>query len=220
MLAAWLRPTSLDQFKRENLHRRPYARPSAAQGAVPLFTWSVLDRLLAIDCKPDVLIIRRNQLLDLTRPHNLIELRAVMSEGIGLVIRRAEKYDADLAGLAHGFSRELPSEVHIQLFVTPGRTYGFGWHYDEEDVFIVQTAGAKDYFFRENTVVPPHAQCDAQAFALFANETSPLASTHLIAGDWLYIPSRWWHVAKCVEDSLSISMGVSFARRFRIPEQT
>jgi hypothetical protein len=30
----------------------------------------------------------------------------------------------------------------------------------------------------------------------------------LIAGDWLYVPARWWHVAKCVEDSLSISLGV------------
>jgi ribosomal protein L16 Arg81 hydroxylase len=30
----------------------------------------------------------------------------------------------------------------------------------------------------------------------------------LIGGDWLYIPARWWHGAKCIEDSLSISLGL------------
>ncbi len=28
----------------------------------------------------------------------------------------------------------------------------FGWHYDFEDVFIAQTLGTKDYYFRDNTV--------------------------------------------------------------------
>jgi ribosomal protein L16 Arg81 hydroxylase len=30
----------------------------------------------------------------------------------------------------------------------------------------------------------------------------------LIAGDWLYIPRRWWHLVKCSADSLSISVGI------------
>jgi ribosomal protein L16 Arg81 hydroxylase len=37
-------------------------------------------------------------------------------------------------------------------------------------------------------------------------------TARLFAGDWLYIPSRWWHMAKCIEDSLSISLGLSVAR--------
>lgn len=209
MLSEWLQPISLDQFKREDLRQRPYARPAAARATVPLFTWTILDRLLALDSEPDVLTIRRNELLDLARPHSLRDLRSLMAEGIGLVIRRAEQYDIELARLANVFSRELLSEAHIQLFITPGSTYGFGWHYDEEDVFVVQTAGAKDYFFRENTVVPPRTRCDPDAFALLPTETSPLGMTHLIPGDWLYIPSRWWHVAKSLQNSLSISVGVA-----------
>jgi hypothetical protein len=27
---------------------------------------------------------------------------------------------------------------------------GFGWQYGDEDIFIVQTAGTKDYFLREH----------------------------------------------------------------------
>jgi ribosomal protein L16 Arg81 hydroxylase len=30
----------------------------------------------------------------------------------------------------------------------------------------------------------------------------------LVAGDFLYIPSRWWHMALCKEDALSISVGL------------
>jgi ribosomal protein L16 Arg81 hydroxylase len=75
-----------------------------------------------------------------------------MARGIGVVIRRAERNHPDLAALAAAFVRNLPGEVHLQLFVTPAGTNNFGWHYDVEDVFIVQTAGAKDCYFRENTV--------------------------------------------------------------------
>ena len=46
----------------------------------------------------------------------------------------------------------MPGTAHVQLFVTPAETHGFSWHYDAEEVFIVQTAGVKDYLLRENTV--------------------------------------------------------------------
>ena len=129
-----------------------------------------------------------------------------MRKGIGLVIRQAERHDAGLAQLALSFAQDLPGEVHIQVFVSRG-TRGFGWHYDVEDVFIAQTHGIKDYFFRENTVTReiPAGQLD---FEPFRRQVSPLGTARLLSGDWLYIPSRWWHMAKCIENSLSISLGV------------
>jgi ribosomal protein L16 Arg81 hydroxylase len=44
-------------------------------------------------------------------------------------------------------TQNIPGEVHVQLFVAPAGTHSFGWHYDDEDVYIVQTEGSKDYFF-------------------------------------------------------------------------
>jgi ribosomal protein L16 Arg81 hydroxylase len=35
-----------------------------------------------------------------------------------------------------------------------------------------------------------------------------LHTSRLLPGDWLHVPARWWHMAKCLEDSLSISVGV------------
>lgn len=208
MLSEWLHPTPVHDFARDHLGRAPMARPGSASGAVGAFTWEVLGRVLSHDPAPDLVVVRKGRALDLPPPRSLDEARALLARGVGFVVRRAECQDAGLAALAGAFARDLPGETHVQLFVTPAGTHGFGWHYDFEEVFIVQTAGAKDYYFRENTVdrsVPVGAQPD---FDAYRRESSPMGTVRLIAGDWLYLPARWWHAAKCVEDSLSISLGV------------
>ncbi|HET6585018.1 MAG TPA: cupin domain-containing protein, partial [Nannocystaceae bacterium] len=173
-----------------------------------LFDWDVLDRVLRSEPRPDVLVVARGRTLDVPAPRDVDGTRALFREGLGLVVRRAERNDAGLAALAREFAVDLPGKVTIQLFVTPARTQGFGWHYDFEDVFIAQTAGAKSYYFRPNTVdrdAPVGSQPD---FTRYTGETSPIHNARLLAADWLYIPARWWHVALCEDDALSISVGV------------
>src|SRR5688572_30440661 len=152
MLDQWLNPMPVDLFARDYLCKQPYASPSPARNAVPMFGWGTLEQLLVEHPQADVLVVARNKLVALATPRTLAETRALMLQGVGLVIRRAEEHDSGLAKLATLFSQSLPGEVHVQLFVTPGGTSGFGWHYDDEDVFIAQTLGTKDYFFRDNTL--------------------------------------------------------------------
>jgi 50S ribosomal protein L16 3-hydroxylase len=156
----------------------------------------------------DILVVARGELVAEPTPRSLSEALALMSRGIGLVIRGAEQHDRGLAHLASSLTEHIPGQAHVQLFVTPAGTHGFSWHYDDEEVFIVQTAGAKDYFFRDNSLERRRQPGVPPDFSLSRKETSPIGTARLIAGDWLYIPSRWWHMAKCVEDSLSISLGV------------
>src|SRR5262249_22517361 len=99
-------------------------------------------------------------------------------------------------------------KVAIQLYATPRGYYSFTWHYDAEEVFILQTAGSKQYYLRENTV-NPHPKLEAMPKDMhYEKETTPTIGALLIAGDWLYIPGGWWHVAKAPEDSLSVSIGI------------
>jgi ribosomal protein L16 Arg81 hydroxylase len=199
----------LDVFRRDYLRKQPYATPFGAQRSSQAFGWDTLDRILVEYTESDILVISRGKLVDAPKPRTLADARALMLAGIGLVIRRAEKHDPVLAALASSITGELPGEVNVQLFVTPGGTHGFTWHYDDEEVFIVQTHGTKDYFFRGNTVEPRRPAGAAPDFSRVSLESTPIGSVRLIAGDWLYMPSGWWHVAKCLEDSLSISIGVS-----------
>jgi len=206
----------VERFAREVMGRQPFARPAAAADAMPCLQWETLGRLLPRE-DLDVLVVRGGREHDdVPRPRDLEGLRALLDRGLGLVVRRAERRDPGLATLGSALGRELGGRaVHVQLFVTAGETNGFGWHYDAEEVFIVQTEGTKDYYFRENTVSPPGGAGaggragDAQpTFERVREERSPVMTATLVAGDWLHLPRGWWHVAKARSDSLSISLGV------------
>jgi hypothetical protein len=207
MLAHWLAPLSVADFSCSYLHRSAWALPHSARDAVGLLDWDVLDEVLGSDTPADIIVCARGERLPLPPPPDLTTLRAYMRMGIGLCMRHTQRSHPRLAAFAKAFEHDLPGAVQVQIFVTPGGTHGFGWHYDLEDVFIAQTAGIKDYYFRDNTVerdtpFPP------RDFSGYHAETSPLQTATLVPGDFLYIPSRWWHMAVCREDALSISVGV------------
>lgn len=196
----------IQEFVRAHLGHGPFARPSAASEACGWFDWAVLDRVLGARPAPDVLVASGGRLANASAPRNCHEVRQLMSRKLGVVVRKAERQDRVLGELAEQFARDLPGEVHVQLYITPAGTQTFGWHYDLEDVFIVQTAGTKDYFMRANTVTDRFAA--HPDFSAVRRERSALFTSRLLPGDWLYIPARWWHLVRSVEDALSISIGV------------
>jgi 50S ribosomal protein L16 3-hydroxylase len=208
MLAEWLAPVDLETFRETHLQRQPLARPGSASNAIPLFGWHTIDEVLRSERPLDVLTVAGGRLVDTPRPRSVDDVRRLMGLGVSVVVRASERNDAGIAALAASFAEALPGEVHVQLYVTPGGTNSYGWHYDFEDVFIAQTLGVKDYYFRQNSVARHTRLGDRLDFEIFREERSPLFSSRLLAGDWLYIPARWWHLVKCVEDSLSISVGV------------
>ncbi|HKO53452.1 MAG TPA: cupin domain-containing protein [Polyangiaceae bacterium] len=199
---------SLAEWQNSVLNKQAWARPGVARDVLESCGWDSLGRLLRARPSPDVLVVAAGKLTQDPAPRSLVELNRLMRRGIGLCLRRCERHDAALGDFTSSFAGSLGRRAHLQVFATPGGTHGFGWHYDAEDVFIVQTAGVKDYYFRENTVdrrVPDGTNPD---FSRFLVEKSPLQTARLIAGDCLYIPARWWHMAKCVEDALSMSLGI------------
>jgi 50S ribosomal protein L16 3-hydroxylase len=199
----WLGDMSVDEFRGRFLRIAPAAQPGTALAARSLLDWHVLERVLRANA--DILVVSRGALLQMPPPHTLKELAAYFAAGVGLCIRHAELHDPGLASVAASF--EPLGAAQVQLFVTPAGTHGFGWHYDDEDVFIAQTAGIKDYYFRANTVSDLPAS--PPMFSRFHDETSPLCTAALVAGDFLYLPSRWWHMAICHQHALSISVGVT-----------
>jgi 50S ribosomal protein L16 3-hydroxylase len=208
MLAEWLAPLDVETFRRTKMHRSAWALPHSARSALGVLDWQVLDEVLRAEPAPDVIVCARGDMLPFPPPRDLDSLRAYMRMGIGLCMRHTERCHPRLAEVATAFERALPGIAQVQIFVTPGDTHGFGWHYDAEHVFIAQVAGIKDYYFRENTTCadtpfPP------RDFSGYHAETSPLMTATLVPGDFLYIPARWWHMAMCREDALSISVGVT-----------
>jgi 50S ribosomal protein L16 3-hydroxylase len=208
MFADWLVPHDIGWFLETHLQRAPYAAPGAAMSAVPTGSWETIERVLRSELPLDALTVARGKLVDAPRPRTIDDVRRLMKVGVSLVVRGSERHDAGLRALADSFSATLPGEVHVQLYATPAGTNSYGWHYDFEDVFIAQTMGTKDYYFRENTVARDRVLGEELDFSAVRREISPMFSARLIAGDWLYVPATWWHLVTCAEDALSISVGV------------
>lgn len=204
MISKWL-GIGLDDFRLTHFQRAPLATPSNARDATEILTWSTIASLLDTDV--DRLVVRNSTLVD-ARPANIGEALRLFHEGYSLVLRHCERYDEKLHELAEAFAAETEGDVVVQIYATPGGFHSFGWHYDCEDVYIAQTRGVKEYFLRENTV-NPRPSIDAMPRDMqYERETTPTIASTLMAGDALYIPRGWWHVARCIESSLSISVGV------------
>ena len=207
VLADWLGAGEARLLRGRHLGRAPYAAPDRARGAIPSCDWGQLDALLSKQ-PSDVLVVAHGHDLPLPAPRSLPELRTYFARGVGLAVRKAERHSSALATLCDSFARDVPGEQRVIVFATPGGHSGFGWHYDAEDVFIVQTEGDKEYFFRENTVTERVGKDEPMDFSTYRKERSPLMSCRLLPGDLLYLPRGYWHVARAHADALSISIGV------------
>jgi ribosomal protein L16 Arg81 hydroxylase len=198
-----------EDFLTRYFGRVPLAQPKTARTAIPFFSWDTLEGLLDAPSGLEILYVRSGQLLPDIEARTFAEFERHLRDGCSIVVRKAELHDPGLRMIANGFEAQGQGDVTIHLFVTPAEHHGFGWHYDCEDVFILQTAGSKEYFLRENSV-NPRPRIDAiPADMQYERETSTrMMSCTLLPGDWLYLPRGWWHMAKGNEDSLSISIGV------------
>jgi 50S ribosomal protein L16 3-hydroxylase len=195
------------EFIQTHLHRLPIALAGSAKAVCALGSWEVLRTILA-EPQSDVLIIRRGENLSGRHAVNFNQWRDIISQGYTLRIRHAERHHPDIGSLAQEFERTFESPVDIHLYVTPADTFGFSWHYDAEDVFIVQTAGEKEYFLRKNTVNPWPLGETMPEDMRYQRELMPLMRATLRAGDLLYIPCGYWHRA---QTSLGSDVAISLA---------
>jgi ribosomal protein L16 Arg81 hydroxylase len=200
----------LTKFVAEYLHRLPLAAPGAAQGAKSLGTWEALGEILAGDA-PEVMLVREGGRSDARRPADEREAQELSKEGYSIIVRHAERNHAEIAVLAGSFAKAFCGPVDVQMFVTPPGRAGFSWHYDAEDVFILQTAGSKDYALRKNTVNPWPLEETLPEDMRYQREIMPLMTVSLGAGDLLYIPCGYWHQAdasRSNEAAISLAVGV------------
>jgi hypothetical protein len=208
VLRSWLTQKQRRAFVTSRAGNLPYAAASLPVSS-SMFDWTLLQQVLQPAPPPDLLIVRSNAVLAREMPRGTSAVRALLQEGAGIVVRRAQERERSLRSLALRFEQEFAADAQIQLFVTAAGTQGFGWHYDLEDVVIIQTLGVKTYYFRANTRQPKLDPKIPPDFTLVREERSPVLGCTLAAGDALYLPRGMWHAARAVEESFSISLGLS-----------
>jgi ribosomal protein L16 Arg81 hydroxylase len=203
----WFEPPGFDHFLRDFFHKLPFSAP----GRCPeVCDWAAADHVSALLIRPeaDVLLCRQNEVYSGPAPCSSDEVRRLSKEGYTTLVRHAERHDAWLANIAAAFSANLVGEVNVHVYSTPASQFGFAWHYDAEDVFILQASGTKEYLLRKNTVHPwPLVEALPEDMH-YEREVMPLLRCQLAPGDLLYIPAGYWHRGEAVESAVSIAVGV------------
>jgi ribosomal protein L16 Arg81 hydroxylase len=206
-LQTLLGETPLPRFVADHYYKLPYSSAGTAQAFCELGSWESLTTILAQETV-DVFVCRRNEQYNGLQPRSADEARRLTDEGYTLLVKHAERHDERLGAVAASFERDLGAPVNIHMYCTPGGEYGFGWHYDAEEVFIVQTTGRKEYSLRKNTVNPWPLEETLPADMKYEREIMPLVRCELAAGDSLYIPSGYWHMGQSRETAISLAIGV------------
>jgi 50S ribosomal protein L16 3-hydroxylase len=197
----------LRQFIDDYYLRQPFSLPQGAAALAHLGNWSVVEAILT-QPNADVLVVKEGRRWEGNSNPSPDQARRLFDEGYTVLVRHAERCHPQVAELAVGFERDFAAAIDVHIYCTPGRQHGFGWHYDAEDVFILQTAGAKEYSLRKNTVNPWPVVEALPDNMRYEREIMPLSKCLLSAGDWLYMPHGYWHKAEAHEAAFSLAVGV------------
>ncbi len=207
----WLGTSPISQFVQEHYGRLPHSGRTDGE-LCSLGSWSVLDKILGDD-DPDVMVVRRGQQRSGTAPTSAEQAERLIEDGFTVLVRNAQRHHEGLSKMAGGFREEFAAPVNVHVYVTPGGEFGFGWHYDVEEVFILQTSGTKEYSLRKNTVHPWPLVETMPDNLQHEREIMPLMKCSLAAGDWLYIPAGYWHKANVLSEEVAISLAVGVMAR-------
>jgi ribosomal protein L16 Arg81 hydroxylase len=195
-------------FMEEHYLKLPFSLAGGCAHLAPLGDWDTIGRLLAAK-NADVVVGSGGQRYGGNNPTTADEARQVLAGGYTIGIRHAQNLDPSLATLAGEFIEAFAAPIDIHVYCTPANHTGFGWHYDAEEVFILQLRGSKVWSLRKNTVNPWPLVETLPADMRYEREIMPLVRCNLAAGDWLYIPGGYWHMTQAgADESVSLSVGV------------
>ncbi|UYL07860.1 cupin domain-containing protein [Bdellovibrio sp. SKB1291214] len=212
LLNKMIAPMTLNEFNCDYLLQKPYSAASCAQDIRNVFNWSVAMEI--VNSQYDKTFLAKNG--KVITEHNPLCADSVckgLTQGATLIIPHAELAHPTFKKLAGHFLHHYPRPYDVELYLTPEGNEGLDWHYDYEDVFVMQSSGVKEFTLRKNSFWPMAAdrrisQKEVWIKEHFLNETK----CTLHPGDWLYIPAGYWHKAKALTQSYHISVGLSFDR--------
>ncbi|MYW03444.1 cupin domain-containing protein [Streptomyces sp. SID3343] len=143
---------------------------------------------------------RRNTVWNRIQPAALHEQLAA---GATLVLDAADELHAGIGELAAQLERGFRTAVQANLYASWTANEGFGTHWDDHDVVVVQVDGAKRWrLYGPTRVAPMHRDVEAPE----APPDEPIADLVLTPGDTLYVPRGWWHAVAAENGGRSLHL--------------
>lgn len=135
------------------------------------------------------------------------ELHAQLRDGASLVLDSVEKIHPPVGVAAEGLERFLGTSVQVNAYASWTEREGFGLHWDDHDVVVVQVHGSKRWRLYGSTREAPTFR-DVETPE--KPEGDPVADIVLTPGDVLYLPRGWWHAVTADQgtESLHLTFGL------------
>lgn len=221
-LATLLGADAVDAFLLEYYGKRLFRQAGPHDRFQSLLSWPDLNRILEDHrlSPPRLRLARDGSSLpeDLyTRPvtsgrglaYSILEparLREQLRAGATLILDNVDQLHPPVRALAAGLERDLGERVQVNLYASWVERRGFGVHWDDHDVLILQVAGRKRWrVYGETRPAPLHR--DLATPAQPAGE--PVWDGVLEAGGLLSVPRGHWHDALAGgEPSLHLTVGI------------
>ncbi|MFF8976640.1 cupin domain-containing protein [Streptomyces cellulosae] len=149
-------------------------------------------------------ITRRSTVWHRLRP---AELHRHLAEGATLVLDAIDELHPAVGHLAQELERHLRTGIQVNAYASWTPEEGFGVHWDDHDVLVLQLDGAKRWrIYGPTRHAPLHRDTDVPE----PPPNDPLAELVLNAGDMLYLPRGWWHAVAASEGvhSLHLTCGM------------
>ena len=133
------------------------------------------------------------------------DIRKAFNEGYTVQFYQPQRFIDGLYHVNAGFEYIFGTLAGASAYMTPSKAQGLAPHYDDVDVFIIQTEGQKQWhLWQNNTPLPETYSPDISRADLPTNMTTLILSP----GDILYMPRGTIHEAIAL-DSFSTHITVS-----------
>jgi ribosomal protein L16 Arg81 hydroxylase len=145
------------------------------------------------------------------QPGSAINLESILTEmrqGSTLILNGLHYANLKLGLLCRLLGPQLGHRFQTNLYLTPPHGKGFTPHWDNHDVFILQTVGSKHWNIeKKRRALPLRDEVIGEEGRELQGEVH---SAVLRQGDIIYIPRGYVHAAECGEQpSLHITLGLT-----------
>ncbi len=139
------------------------------------------------------------------RPHLLAEQ---LRGGATLVLDAVEELHPPVGEMVSHLERRLHTGVQVNAYASWTSKEGFGVHWDDHDVIVLQISGAKRWrVYGPTRPAPMYRDVEFDD----TPPENPIDEFTLHAGDVLHIPRGWWHAASAStgQPSLHLTCGLA-----------
>ncbi len=215
-LASLIAPLTPEQFFADYYEKDWYCTPEPVPAVGDLLSIDRIDEIISdSELPPSSLTMAKSgealPFEEYTHPNGVIDRGSVLDNfrnGATIVLPQLHYADGKLYSFCLGLEREFGARIQSNIYLTPSNAHGFGIHYDDHDVFVLQVSGRKKWeIYGQRDGLPFRGE----NFRKDRDDPGDLSETFVLEpGQCLYVPRGLAHRALTEGDeaSLHITVGI------------